>query len=50
MALILAGIVQKYEITLAPDHVVEPRPVILLRPHGGVKVRLQERYLTEDES
>jgi cytochrome P450 len=50
MALILARIVQKYEVTLTPGHVVEPRPVILLRPHGGVKVRLRQRRFTEDES
>ena len=49
MSLILATVVQRFRIDLVPGSFVEPRPAILLRPHGGINVQLHPRSLTKNE-
>lgn len=41
--LILATVSQRYRLTLLPDQVVEPEPLVTLRPRHGLKMRLQAR-------
>lgn len=41
--LILATIVQRYHLALAPGHVVEPEPLITLRPKYGMKMQVTAR-------
>jgi cytochrome P450 len=41
--LLLATLAQKWKLSLVPGHVVEPEPLITLRPKYGMKMRLQAR-------
>ena len=41
--LVLATVIQKYEMDLVADHPVVPDPTFTLRPKYGVKVTLRER-------
>jgi cytochrome P450 len=41
--LILATIAQQYRLVLAPGQPVEPEPLVTLRPHDGLKMRLSPR-------
>lgn len=41
--LILAMVCQRYRLTLAPGHPVEPEPIITLRPRHGMWMHLEER-------
>ena len=41
--LVLATIIQRYEMDLVADHPVVPDPTFKLRPKFGVKVSLRER-------
>lgn len=41
--LVLAMIVQRYRLTLVPDHVVEPEPLITLRMKNGLQMMLEKR-------
>lgn len=43
-ALLLATIAQKYKLSLAePNQVVEPEPLVTLRPKNGLRMRLQKK-------
>ena len=48
--LVLATIAQKYQIRVAPDCPVEPKPTITLRPKHGIKVVLSRRLEKQAES
>ncbi|MEL6526447.1 MAG: cytochrome P450 [Chloroflexota bacterium] len=41
--IILAAIVQKFHLTLVEEHVVEPEPLVTLRPKYGMRMELQAR-------
>ena len=41
--LMLATIAQRYQLRLAPGQVVQPNPLITLRPKGGLHMRLEAR-------
>lgn len=41
--LILSSVAQRYRPVLAPGHVVEPEPLVTLRPRHGMRMLLQER-------
>jgi len=41
--LLLATIAQKWKLTLLPGHVVEPQPLITLRPKYGMRMLVEER-------
>jgi len=41
--LIMASIVQRYQLKLVPGHVVEPEPLITLRPKYGLQMELELR-------
>jgi cytochrome P450 len=41
--LILAMIVQRYELELVAGQVVEPQPVVTLRPRHGIRMRIRPR-------
>lgn len=41
--LIIATIAQRYRLVLAPQHAVEPQPLMTLRPKNGVVVQLVKR-------
>jgi cytochrome P450 len=41
--LLLATIAQKWRLTLLPGHIVEPQPLITLRPKYGIKMTVTER-------
>jgi cytochrome P450 len=48
--LVLATIAQKYQIRVARDCPVEPKPTITLRPKNGIKVVLSRRPEKQPES
>src|SRR5690606_16409253 len=39
--LILAAVLRRFELSLVPDQVIEPEPVVTLRPRYGVKMQLK---------
>jgi len=41
--LVLATVAQRYQLRAVPGHVVEPNPLITLRPRGGLPVTLERR-------
>ena len=41
--LIITAIAQKWRLRLVPGHVVEPKPLITLRPKNGIKMRVEAR-------
>lgn len=41
--LMLAAIAQRYQLRLAPGQVVEPDPLLTLRPKGGLRMRVEAR-------
>ena len=41
--LILAMIVQRYELLLVADQVIEPQPVVTLRPRYGIQMLVRQR-------
>jgi cytochrome P450 len=41
--LVIATILRRFRLTLANEHPVEPRPVVLLRPGSRIKIRLADR-------
>jgi cytochrome P450 len=41
--LVLATLAQQFRLTLAPGHVVRPRPSMTLRPRYGVKMVVHRR-------
>jgi cytochrome P450 len=43
MQLILATLVQRYQLSLVPGHRVEVQPLITLRPRYGMRMMLRER-------
>jgi cytochrome P450 len=43
--LILATIAQRYRLLLAPEHPVEPHPLLTLKPKRGIIVSLEERRI-----
>ncbi|MGQ9902933.1 MAG: cytochrome P450 [Anaerolineae bacterium] len=43
--LILAAIVQRFELELAPGQSIQPEPLVTLRPNPGVRVRLRAQTL-----
>ena len=40
--LVIATILRRFKLTLVEGQVVEPRPVVLLRPRNAVKIRLTD--------
>ena len=48
IALVIATIAEKFEITLDSDEVVEPIPLVLLRPKNDLRVTLKAS--TKNES
>lgn len=45
-SLIMATVVQKYRVTLAPNQSIEPEHTLTLHPKHGLKVILEERNVT----
>ena len=43
LVLVLATIAQKWKLRLVPSHVVQPQPLITLRPRFGMKMTLEPR-------
>ncbi len=43
MLMILSVLLAKYDFTLAPDQVIEARPMIILRPRHGIKMTFTKR-------
>ena len=41
--LLLATIAQKWKLSMLPGHVVEPQPLITLRPKYGMRMLIEER-------
>ena len=41
--LVLATLAQKWKLTLAPGHKVEPEPLITLRPKYGLRMQVAAR-------
>jgi cytochrome P450 len=41
--LVIATILRRFRLTLANEQLVEPRPVVLLRPGSRIKIRLADR-------
>jgi cytochrome P450 len=41
--LILATLAQKWKLSLAPGHIVEPQPLITLRPKYGMVMKIEQR-------
>jgi len=41
--LIIAMVVQRYKLVLVPDQLIEPEPLVTLRPRNGVHITLQPR-------
>ena len=41
--IIIAAVVQRYRLTLVPEHPVVPQPLMTLRPRDGIMVNLQPR-------
>jgi len=48
--LVLATLAQCWKLRLVPDHPVELKPLITLRPKFGMKMRLQRRNIAEAQS
>ncbi len=41
--LVIATVLRKFKLVLVEGQVVEPQPVVLLRPKNGIKIRLEAR-------
>ena len=41
--LMITAIAQKWKLRLVPGHIVEPKPLITLRPKNGIKMRVEAR-------
>lgn len=41
--LMITAIAQKWRLRLVPGHIVEPKPLITLRPKNGIKMRVEAR-------
>ena len=41
--LVIATMLRRFRLTLADEQLVEPQPVVLLRPRSGIKIRLADR-------
>jgi cytochrome P450 len=41
--LVIADVVQRYRLQLVPGHVVEPEPMITLRPRNGILMTLHPK-------
>jgi cytochrome P450 len=42
--LVIANILQRFRLTLVDDQLVEPSPVVLLRPKSRIMIHLVDRY------
>ena len=41
--LVIATILRRFKLTLASEQLIEPRPVVLLRPASPIRIRLADR-------
>jgi cytochrome P450 len=48
--LILAMIVQRYELLLVADQVIEPQPVVTLRPRYGIQMLVRQRRILDNHN
>ena len=44
--LMLVMIAQRYQLRLSPGQVVEPNPLLTMKPKGGLHMRLEERKVS----